>query len=209
MSTTEPLTSSDTDSSLDLYSKTGGRHDAPVDRHERRQRRVPGQLRPRPPVGHACVLPDRREAGRRRHRLLPRRLHARRWEPPRSSRPGPAPARTAPTTPSSRPPPRMAPASSSTRAGRWSAATPTTRSTCTSGSSRQHDARIDRLRRAATARSEPSWGASATMAPRRSSRRASRWWRRDTDTAQDVYQRAGGATTLLSVGPERRQRART
>ena len=199
MPTAEPLTSADTRFVARPLLAHRRRDDAPVDRPERRQRCLPGELRAR------AARPDTRVFFQTEERLtaadtdsVARRLHARRAAPRRSSRPAPGAARTAPRT-------RICRGGVDGRHARllhharrrWSAPTPTLA---------RHLRALGRQRRRSS-RPAPAGGNGTPGAElmgiiddgtkvffeTTESLVAS-----DTDTVQDVYQRSGGTTTLVS-----------
>ena len=81
ISTAESLVAADTDSSLDLYERTGSGTTLLTTGTQRRERRLPGELRSRGGGRPDRLLPDGGETGGGRHGRLPGRLPARGHQP--------------------------------------------------------------------------------------------------------------------------------
>ena len=105
-----------------------------------------------------------------------------------------------PSSPASR---RTAAASSSRPRSSWSRATPTTLSTCT-GARAATTTLCRRARPAGTGRTTRRSADPRGTGRASSSRPTSRCSASDTDTSSDVYERSGGATTLVSAPRQRR-----
>ena len=203
----EQLVSGDTDSSLDLYERSGRDHDPGLPGPGERQRRL-RRLRPStapPTTARRCsstptsswsaAIPTApwtstsAPAGRR-----PRS--------PRARSTATGPVFDGDSTPSTRRLRATARRSSSTPSSSWSAATPTTRSTSTSAPAGRRP-RSPRAR--STAARTTHSGAPPSAAPPATARRsssipASSWSAATPTDRQDIYERSGGTTTRVSQG---------
>ena len=195
-STTEQLTSGDTDSARRHVRALGRRHDARLDRAGGRKRVVRRRRSRSCPTAGPGAVRVRRAAGVRRTPTATD-VYERSGGTTTLCRRA-RPAATGATTRCSRAPPRTARGSCSAPPSRWSPPTPTRCSTSTSGQAgttprldraerRQRSIRGVLLRhvRRRTARLLRDAGASSCS---------------DTDSMPDVYERAGGATTRMSTG---------